>query len=422
MKIGIFISETVRVSVSAIKQNKLRSILSVLGITIGIYCIVAVYALVHSLEMNINQQFTKYGTRVLFVQKWPWDEFGGNYPWWKYLSRPVSSPTEAHFLETKLPKNRAINVAYTFNRQDKVASNGVTLDGTKVACISYGYMEIQNLSVELGRLFTAEESSGGQPVVILGNSIAIQLFGKLNAIGEQLRIGNRVCRVVGVCALEGQSIINNSKDEQVFVPLKLGLGMYSYRENDDAQVMVKASDGIDLDDLTVEVSQLMRQFRKIKPGKESDFAVNRMTMITEAVSQLFTQIKNIGIVIGGFAMIVGCFGVANIMFVSVKERTKEIGIQKALGAPHIFIQFQFLLEAIWLCIIGGIIGMLFVWLTFLGLNAVLQKSMGEGFALVLSAADAQLGIWVSALVGVVAGFIPATQAARLNPVEAMRAK
>lgn len=422
MKIGIFISETVRVSVSAIKQNKLRSILSVLGITIGIYCIVAVYALVHSLEMNINQQFTKYGTRVLFVQKWPWDEFGGNYPWWKYLSRPVSSPTEAHFLETKLPKDRAVNVAYTFNRQDKVASNGVTLDGTKVACISYGYMEIQNLSVELGRLFTAEESSGGQPVVILGNSIAIQLFGKLNAIGEQLRIGNRVCRVVGVCALEGQSIINNSKDEQVFVPLKLGLGMYSYRENDDAQVMVKASDGIDLDDLTVEVSQLMRQFRKIKPGKESDFAVNRMTMITEAVSQLFTQIKNIGIVIGGFAMIVGCFGVANIMFVSVKERTKEIGIQKALGAPHIFIQFQFLLEAIWLCIIGGIIGMLFVWLTFLGLNAVLQKSMGEGFALVLSAADAQLGIWVSALVGVVAGFIPATQAARLNPVEAMRAK
>lgn len=396
--------------------------MSVLGITIGIYCIVAVYALVHSLEMNINQQFTKYGTRVLFVQKWPWDEFGGNYPWWKYLSRPVSSPTEAHFLETKLPKDRAVNVAYTFNRQDKVASNGVTLDGTKVACISYGYMEIQNLSVELGRLFTAEESSGGQPVVILGNSIAIQLFGKLNAIGEQLRIGNRVCRVVGVCALEGQSIINNSKDEQVFVPLKLGLGMYSYRENDDAQVMVKASDGIDLDDLTVEVSQLMRQFRKIKPGKESDFAVNRMTMITEAVSQLFTQIKNIGIVIGGFAMIVGCFGVANIMFVSVKERTKEIGIQKALGAPHIFIQFQFLLEAIWLCIIGGIIGMLFVWLTFLGLNAVLQKSMGEGFTLVLSAADAQLGIWVSALVGVVAGFIPATQAARLNPVEAMRAK
>ena len=422
MKLGIFISETVRVSLSAIQQNKLRSVLSVLGITIGIYCIVAVYALVHSLEMNINQQFTKYGTNVLFVQKWPWDEFGGNYPWWKYLSRPVSSPTEANFLESKLSKDRAANVAYNFDRQEKVAANGVTLEGTTVVCVSHGYLEIQNLSVETGRLFTLEESSGGQPVAILGSTIAQQLFGGGNAVGSSIRIGNRVCRIIGVCAVEGTSIINNSRDERVFLPLKMGLGMYSFRENDNAQVMVQAKAGVDLDDLAVDVTQLMRQYRKLKPGKEANFAVNKMTMITDAVSQLFTQIKNIGIIIGGFAMIVGCFGVANIMFVSVKERTKEIGIQKALGAPHLFIQFQFLLEAIWLCIIGGVIGMFFVWLTFLGLNAVLRETMGEGFALVLSASDAQLGVWVSALVGVVAGFIPATQAARLNPVEAMRAK
>lgn len=422
MKLGIFISETVRVSLSAIRQNKLRSVLSVLGITIGIYCIVAVYALVHSLETNINQQFTKYGTNVLFVQKWPWDEFGGNYPWWKYLSRPVSAPNEAHFLESKLSKERAANVAYNFDRQEKVNANGVTLDGTTVVCISHGYIEIQNLAVETGRVFTVEESNSGQPVAILGSTIANQLFGGANAVGSSIRIGNRVCRVIGACSPEGTSIINNSRDERVFLPLKLGLGMYSFRENDNAQVMVQAKTGVDLDDLAVDVTQLMRQYRKLKPSKEANFAVNKMTMITDAVSQLFKQIKNIGIVIGGFAMIVGCFGVANIMFVSVKERTKEIGIQKALGAPHIFIQFQFLLEAIWLCIIGGIIGMFFVWLTFLGLNAVLQQTMGSGFVLVLSAGDAQLGVWVSALVGVVAGFIPATQAARLNPVEAMRAK
>ena len=148
-----------RVSLSAIRQNKLRSVLSVLGITIGIYCIVAVYALVHSLETNINQQFTKYGTNVLFVQKWPWDEFGGNYPWWKYLSRPVSAPNEAHFLESKLSKERAANVAYNFDRQEKVNANGVTLDGTTVVCISHGYIEIQNLAVETGRVFTVEESN-----------------------------------------------------------------------------------------------------------------------------------------------------------------------------------------------------------------------------------------------------------------------
>ena len=411
-----------RVSVSAIRQNKLRSVLSVLGITIGIYCIVAVYALVHSLEININQQFTKYGTNVLFVQKWPWDEFGGNYPWWKYLSRPVSAPQEAQFLESKLSKERAANVAYNFDREEKVSASGVTLDGTRVVCISHGFMAIQDLSVEDGRLFTLEESNTGQPVAILGSTIAQQLFGGGRGVGSTIRIGNRVCRVIGICATEGTSIINNSRDERVFVPLKLGLGMYSYRENDNAQVMIQAKEGVNLDDLAVDVTQLMRQYRKLKPGKDPNFAVNKMTMITDAVSELFKQIKNIGFVIGGFAMIVGCFGVANIMFVSVKERTKEIGIQKALGAPHVFIQFQFLLEAIWLCIIGGIIGMFFVWLTFLGLNAALQQTMGEGFALVLSASDAQLGVWVSALVGVVAGFIPATQAARLNPVEAMRAK
>lgn len=409
-------------SVSAIRQNKLRSVLSVLGITIGIYCIVAVYALVHSLEININQQFTKYGTNVLFVQKWPWDEFGGNYPWWKYLSRPVSAPQEAQFLESKLSKERAANVAYNFDREEKVSASGVTLDGTRVVCISHGFMAIQDLSVEDGRLFTLEESNTGQPVAILGSTIAQQLFGGGRGVGSTIRIGNRVCRVIGICATEGTSIINNSRDERVFVPLKLGLGMYSYRENDNAQVMIQANEGVNLDDLAVDVTQLMRQYRKLKPGKDPNFAVNKMTMITDAVSELFKQIKNIGFVIGGFAMIVGCFGVANIMFVSVKERTKEIGIQKALGAPHVFIQFQFLLEAIWLCIIGGIIGMFFVWLTFLGLNAALQQTMGEGFALVLSASDAQLGVWVSALVGVVAGFIPATQAARLNPVEAMRAK
>jgi len=410
------------VSVSAIRQNKLRSLLSVLGITIGIYCIVAVYALVHSLEININQQFTKYGTNVLFVQKWPWDEFGGNYPWWKYLSRPVSAPQEAQFLESKLSKERAANVAYNFDREEKVSASGVTLDGTRVVCISHGFMAIQDLSVEDGRLFTLEESNTGQPVAILGSTIAQQLFGGGRGVGSTIRIGNRVCRVIGICATEGTSIINNSRDERVFVPLKLGLGMYSYRENDNAQVMIQANAGVNLDDLAVDVTQLMRQYRKLKPGKDPNFAVNKMTMITDAVSELFKQIKNIGFVIGGFAMIVGCFGVANIMFVSVKERTKEIGIQKALGAPHVFIQFQFLLEAIWLCIIGGIIGMFLVWLTFLGLNAALQQTMGEGFALVLSASDAQLGVWVSALVGVVAGFIPATQAARLNPVEAMRAK
>ena len=141
MNLKIFFSETMRVSISAIRQNKLRSVLSVLGITIGIYCIIAVYALVHSLETNINNQFTKYGTQVLFVQKWPWDEFGGNYPWWKYLSRPVSSPEEALFLESKLSKSRVESVGFSFGRTEKMAANGVTLEGVSVGCVSHQFLD-----------------------------------------------------------------------------------------------------------------------------------------------------------------------------------------------------------------------------------------------------------------------------------------
>ena len=315
----------------------------------------------------------------------------------------------------------ADKVAYIFSNDEKIQANGVTLSGTTVQCISEHFTEIQDIQVESGRLFTAQEINGGEPVAIIGATIARELFGG-RAIGQKMRVGSRICTIIGVIELEGSSIINNSKDDQVYIPLNLGLSMYSYRDNEDAQILVKAAKGVTLDDLTVEVDMLLRQYRKIKPGKESNFAVNRMTMITSAVSELFSQIQKIGVVIGGFAMLVGCFGVANIMFVSVKERTKEIGIQKALGAPSIFIQLQFLLEAVWLCILGGLVGMLLVWLTFLGLNVMLKTMMDGGVTLMLSPSDTYLGLWVSALVGVLAGFIPATRAARLNPVEAMRAK
>ncbi|MFN5889703.1 MAG: ABC transporter permease, partial [Bacteroidota bacterium] len=368
MKPGIFLLETAKYSLGSIRQNKLRSVLSVLGITIGIYCIIAVYALVHSMEININRQFTKFGTDVVFVQKWPWDQWGSNYPWWKFLGRPVSSPTEAQFIEDKMVGKMAEKVAYIFSNDEKIQANATILSGTTVQCISENFAEIQDIRVETGRLFTAQEINSGEPVAVIGSTIARELFSG-RAIGQKIRIGSRICSVIGVIELEGSSIINNSKDDQVFIPLTLGLNMYSYRDNEDAQILIKAAKGVTLDDLTVEVDLLLRQYRKIKPGKESNFAVNRMTMITSAVSELFSQIQKIGVVIGGFAMLVGCFGVANIMFVSVKERTKEIGIQKALGAPSIFIQLQFLLEAVWLCILGGLIGMLLVWLTFSGLNA-----------------------------------------------------
>jgi putative ABC transport system permease protein len=228
--------------------------------------------------------------------------------------------------------------------------------------------------------------------------------------------------VIGVCKFEGASMINNSSDDGVFVPSKWGLGFFSYKQSEDAQIMVRAADGVSIDDLRIDVAQSMRAYRRLKPGAENDFAVNKMSMITDAISSLFGQIKKIGLIIGAFAMLVGCFGVANIMFVSVKERTQEIGIQKALGAQKWFIQVQFLLESIWLCIAGGLIGIFFVWLVLYGLNAAFSSSLGVGATLSLGMEDALIGIITSVVVGIVAGFIPAASAANMDPVTAIRSK
>lgn len=407
----------------ALRKNKLRSVLSVLGITIGIYCIIVVYSLVHSLEKNINDNFSQFGTDVLFVQKWPWDEIGSNFPWWKYLQRPETSFDEARYLEENLGSEWAAAVSFAFYQQVKAEHQGITLSETTLGAISHKYNEVQRVDVEKGRYFTPEESSSGRAVCIIGASIAENFFGDEDPVGKEIRIRNRIVRVIGVCRREGQSIINSSADERIFIPARLGLTMVNHRLGiNGAQILVKAAPGINLDDLTWEIQQMMKRFRRIRPGQEESFSVNRMSMITNAVSDLFGKIKVIGVIIGGFSMLVGCFGVANIMFVSVKERTQEIGIQKALGARSPFILVQFLTESVILCIIGGIIGLGLVWSTLKLFNIVLRHQMESSVTLYLTFSDILLGLLVSVAVGLLAGFLPASSGARLNPVDAIRSK
>jgi putative ABC transport system permease protein len=422
MHLGSSWLESFRFSFRAIRQNKLRSFLSVLGITIGIYCIIAVYALVHSMERSINNQFRQYGTEVLFVQKWPWDGMGGNYPWWKYLSRPIVTPTEAQFLRDRLPANRASAIAYSFSLNKGVQTAESRVDGVSIRCVDHAYAEIQKVNLGQGRYFSPAESRAGRAVAVIGADVAEALFGDKDPIGQPIRILNGVVHVIGVFEKEGASLLNNSADNSLLLPLKTGLGLSSFKNNDDAQIMIKAAEGVSLDDLQTEVEMAMRQIRHERPAQEASYAVNRMSMITEAVTQLFAQIQKVGVIIGAFAMLVGCFGVANILFVSVKERTQEIGIQKALGAPSSFIRRQFLLEAIWLCTAGGAVGLGFVGLTLMGIQAIAAQSLGNSVEIGLDASDALLGLLVSIGVGILSGFLPARSAARLNPVDAMRSK
>lgn len=420
MRINIPVFESFRMSFNALRQNRLRSLLSVLGITIGIFCIVSVYALVHSLERSLNNQFSKFGADVLFVQKWPWDDFGNNYPWWKFLKRPITKPEEADFLEGRMPKDKVTAIAYTFSSNLNLKFKETALQNISIKCISHDFSIIQDVDISDGRYFTPEESRNGRGVVIIGGNIAEQLFKGDNPIGKEIRVGSALAKVVGVCAKQGSSMIGNSSDDIVYAPSKWGIAFMSYRFSEDAQVMVKAKQDVSLEDLRIDVARLMRQYRRLKPGEEENFAVNKMSMITDAISSLFKQIRLIGIIIGGFAMVVGCFGVANIMFVSVKERTREIGIQKALGAKNWFISSQFLLESVWLSIAGGVIGLLIVAGVMALLDVIAKQSMGSDIQLSLMFDDAMLGVVTSVVVGLVAGFLPARSAANLNPVEAIR--
>jgi putative ABC transport system permease protein len=423
MKAGAFLWESLSMAMDALRKNKLRSVLSVLGITIGIYCIIVVYALVHSMEKNINDNFSSFGTDVLFVQKWPWDEFGGNYPWWKYLKRPETSLDEARFLEDNIDARWASAVAFAFSSTGKIEHKGISLTQAPINCVSHRYNEVQKADVEMGRYFTEDESAAGRSVCIIGANVAENLFQGADPLGKEIRVKNQVCRIIGVFRKEGQSILNASADERVMIPLKLGMSIMNYKENSEGtQILLKAAPGVLLDDLSFETAQLMKRYRRIGPYQEPTFSVNRMSMITNAVSELFGTIKVIGVIIGGFSMLVGCFGVANIMFVSVKERTQEIGIQKALGAKKSFILAQFLTESVILCMLGGLIGLGMVWATLQLLNFLLEKQLDSTFTLYLMPYDVLLGMGVSVLVGLLAGLLPASSGARLNPVDAIRSK
>lgn len=415
-------AESIGMAVSVLANNKLRSFLSILGITIGIYCIILVYTLVHSLERNIRDSFTSFGADVVFVQKWPWDNMGFDYPWWKYMARPVVSLEEQKFLDSRVSE-QVQATAFVFALTGKTLQHGAfTAEGIDVVSVTHAYNRVQKVDVEFGRYFTEQESEAGRPVALIGATLAENLFPNSKALGAQIRIMKQPFTVIGILRREGESLINNSNDQRAIIPLNYARTVANLRnEGGNPQIMVKAAEGYPLEDVMYELQLLMRAKRRIKPYGEENFAVNKMSMITDNITSLFGQLNAAGTIIGLFALLVGCFGVANIMFVSVKERTQQIGIQKALGARNYFIVSQFLAEAVLLSILGGLFGLALVWLSTLGANAVLA-SMETGLVLGLSAGDALTGILVSAGIGLLAGIMPALQAARMNPVDAMRAR
>lgn len=404
----------------ALKSNLLRTVLSLLGVTVGIFAIIAVFTLVDSLEKNIKASFDFLGTGVIYVGKWPFTPEGnGPYKWWEYWRRPTPSVNEFKFLNANLRNKSAISIfAVKGNAIIKRGSNSIGQVALRGA--GDGYEGISEINVERGRYFTTEEVDAGRSVAILGFEVAQVLFPNgEDAMGQNIKIKDLRYTVIGIMKREGQSFLGTpSNDYSVLIPYpsfrklyQTGTGVWNELQS---TIGIKGNEyDLGLVELENEVKGLLRGRRGLRPTEKDNFALNRPEAIANAISGLFDVVGIAGWIIGGFSILVGGFGIANIMFVSVKERTPIIGLQKSLGAKNYFILFQFLFEAIFLSLIGGGAGILLVFLlTFLPFGSL---------EVVLSVKNIVLGLGVSSGIGLIAGIVPAAVAARLDPVIAIRA-
>ncbi len=395
-------------------SNKLRTFLSLLGISIGVFCISAILTFVDSLNQNIRQSLAKLGEKVIYVQKWPWSNFS-DYPWWEYVNRPQVSYQEKQMLEKRIQNAQAIAFNADVGRKT-IKSGNNTANNVPIRAVSQDFKQIYDLTFQKGRYFSQPESSYGSAVTILGHEIASNLFPDQPAVDQEVRFMSHKLQIIGVLEKEGQSMLRGgSMDRQVFVPVNFARKQYRLdQDGASTSVLAKAKPQFHLDQLEQELRGAMRSIRRIKPKEEGNFALNRITLLTSQLDNIF-QVANIaGWFIAAFSILIGGFGVANIMFVSVKERTPIIGIQKAIGAQQSFILVQFLTEAIVLCIFGGVVG-----LSMVGLLAFISNSILD-FQVIMTFGNVLIGIALSALIGILAGFIPAYQASRMDPIEAIR--
>jgi putative ABC transport system permease protein len=407
------LKESILFAYQAIKQNRLRTLLSLLGITIGIFSIISVFSLIDSLEKNIRASIESLGTNVIFVQKWPWD-FRKDYPWWKYLKRPLPTMEEAKIIRKK--SQLAQYVSYHTAKTGTVVYHQNSMSNVEINGIDYYFFFINQLNLKKGRFFTLQEINSGRNYAVIGNDIAKELFENENPLGKKIKVNQIKVIIIGVLQKEGESMIGNSMDKEILIPLNLyGKYFKILSDQSNPKIFVKCKSGVTNEMLKYELKGILRAHRRLKPSEEDNFALNESKMLTKNFEGLFDIIKLSGFLIGIFSILVGGFNIANIMFVSVRERTHEIGIQKAMGAKNSFILFQFLFESVFLSALGGIFGLFFVFLLILILNSL-------DINVSLSASNLVFGIFLSSIIGVFAGVSPAFSAARLDPVQAIRYK
>ena len=409
------ISSGFRLALLELKGNKLRTMLSLLGVTFGIFCIIGVLATVSSLEANVQNDISKLGDNTIYIDKWRYGGGGSEYPWWKYMNRP--EPVFREMQALKKDSSLIGKIAFVLDTRADVEAGNAALNQVSIYGPSSGFMEIQPFEVQWGRYFSEAELDNGTPSVVLGFTNAEQLFGSTaKAIGRKVRVRNRELKVIGVTRKKGKSMLGGWEFDQCVILPYPAFRQIFVEKYSSPVIMVQGKPGMEIESFKGELRGTMRNIRRLGPREDDDFELNAISDFSKQVSSFFGSVSLGGWFIGLLSLVVGAFSIANIMFVTVRERTPVIGLKKAIGARRSIILAEFLLESAFICLLGGLIGILLVFL----LTFALTKAFD--FPVFLSVKNISIAAGICVGIGILAGIIPASMAARLDPVAAIRSK
>lgn len=406
------LANSLRLTLQELRVNKLRSALSLTGVAFGIFCIIGVLATVTSLERNIQAEVKTLGTNTIYVDKW---EYGGgpDKPFWKYRARPIMKYEEVALIKER--SELSDDVGFLIRTGENLSYRDYMIQDASVYGILESQMTIQPLSFEAGRFISSAEFNSGSAVGLIGFDNAEKLYGTAErAMGKEFEVKGKHVKIVGVLKKEGKNFVGWDYDNCVMLPYKFCRQLID-EKNSNPVIIVKGKEKVTTAALTNELEGIMRQIRRLSPTQEDNFSLNSVEAFSKAITDLFGTVNIVGGIIGVISLIVGMFGIANIMFVTVKERTSIIGLKKAIGAKKSSILFEFLLEAAILCLMGGVIGLLFVYILAIVLTAI-------NFPVYVSIPLIIATILICLAVGVLAGIFPASRAAKMDPVVAIRSK
>ncbi|MBY0347258.1 MAG: ABC transporter permease [Hydrotalea flava] len=414
IKLLTIIWNSFKMALQELRVNKLRTFLSLFGITIGIFCIIGVLATVDSLKRKVKGEVQTLGNNTIYIDKWEYGG-GGEYPWWKFVKRPTPTYDEMKFIQAK--SELADAMAFFASQNATLSYGDNSLTNTNIYSVTEDFNKIQSINVAVGRYISDYDFTYGTNATVIGNKVAEELFGNAEkAIGKEIDFNHHKAIIVGVLEKQGNSLLGGfNYDDCILLPYRYFASIYNIKQSSPF-IMVQAKNNIATASLSDELKGIMRQQRKLSPQQEDNFALNDVNLLGNSLNGLFGSLNLGGWAIAGLSLLVGAFGVANIMFVTVRERTSQIGLKKAIGAKKRTILTEFLLESAFLCVIGGLLGLFLVWILTMALSKVLP------FPIFIAPNIIVLALSICIVLGILSGIIPASIAAKMDPVVAIRSK